>query len=43
MLNDPLSIGIILAGIFVLGLGITGLSTFFATQRYLNLKTEAVY
>ena len=26
-----------------LGIGITGLSTFFATQRYLNLKSDAVY
>lgn len=25
------------------GIGITGLSTFFATQRYLNLKSDAVY
>lgn len=26
-----------------LGIGITGLSTFFATQRYLNLKSDAIY
>lgn len=26
-----------------LGIGITGISTFFATQRYLNLKSDAVY
>ena len=26
-----------------LGIGITGFSTFFATQRYLNLKSDAVY
>lgn len=30
-------------GVFLLGISITGLSTFFATQRYLNLKTDAVY
>jgi len=26
-----------------MGFGITSLSTFFATQRYLKLKTEAIY
>ena len=34
---------IIFIGIMFLGIGITGLSTFFATQRYLKLKTNAVY
>jgi cell division transport system permease protein len=36
-------ITIIFIGIMTLGIGITGLSTFFATQRYLKLKTNAVY
>jgi hypothetical protein len=27
----------------ILGIGITGMSTFFATQRYLNLKSDAIY
>ena len=35
-------LGLIFAGVFVLGLGITLISTFFATQRYLNLKSDAV-
>ena len=34
---------IIFIGIMFLGILITGLSTFFATQRYLKLKTNAVY
>ncbi len=34
---------IIFISIMTLGIGITGLSTFFATQRYLKLKTDAVY
>ena len=34
---------IVFGSILILGIGITGVSTFFATQRYLNLKTDAVY
>jgi len=34
---------LVYGGILILGIGITSLSTFFATQRYLNLKTDAVY
>jgi hypothetical protein len=33
---------VVFAGVFLLGLGITIISTFFATQRYLNLKSDAV-
>ncbi len=33
----------VFGGIVFLGVGITGISTFFATQRYLNLKTDAIY
>ena len=33
---------IVFGGILILGISITGVSTFFATQRYLNLKTDAV-
>lgn len=42
LLQNPIEIGSIYA--FVLGLGIliTALSTFFATQRFLNLTTDAV-
>ena len=31
------------AGVFLLGIVITWLSTFFATQRFLNLKTDELY
>ena len=41
--NQTFELMIVFVGIFVLGISITGLSTFFATQRYLNLKTDAVY
>ena len=43
MMEQPLELGIIFGGILTLGIGITGISTFFATQRYLNLKTDAIY
>lgn len=34
---------IVFGSILILGISVTGVSTFFATQRYLNLKTDAVY
>ena len=40
--ENPYELAFVFAGVFVLGLGITLISTFFATQRYLNLKTDAV-
>ena len=40
--QNPLEPALIFAGVFLLGLGITLISTFFATQRYLNLKSDAV-
>jgi cell division transport system permease protein len=40
--QNPLEPVLIFAGVFLLGLGITLISTFFATQRYLNLKSDAV-
>ena len=43
MMNYPFELGIVFGGVLLLGIGITGISTFFATQRYLNLKTDAVY
>lgn len=42
LLKNPLESVIIFACIVVVGLIITGLSTFFATQRFLNLTTDAV-
>jgi len=38
-----LEIGMVYAFVILLGLGITGISTFFATQRYLNLQSDAIY
>ena len=43
MLKQPLEFIIVLGGVLFLGVGITGMSTFFATQRYLNLKSDAIY
>ena len=43
MLKQPLELTIVLGGVLFLGVGITGMSTFFATQRYLNLKSDAIY
>ena len=40
--ENPIDHAMIFAGVFTLGLGITIISTFFATQRYLNLKSDAV-
>ena len=34
---------IVFGSVLILGISITGVCTFFATQRYLNLKTDAVY
>lgn len=43
MWDQTFELIIVFGGVFLLGISITGLSTFFATQRYLNLKTDAVY
>lgn len=43
ILEDHLSIGTILAGVLLLGILISWLSTFFATQRFLNLRTDDLY
>jgi cell division transport system permease protein len=43
MLDQPLELAIVFGGVLSLGIGITGISTFFATQRYLNLKSDAIY
>ena len=40
--DNPLEPALVFIGVFLLGLGITIISTFFATQRYLNLKSDAV-
>ncbi len=43
MLNQKKELMLVYGGILILGVGITSISTFFATQRFLNLKTDAVY
>ncbi|WP_430614030.1 cell division protein FtsX [Flavobacterium sp. JP2137] len=41
--EDYIPILIISAGIFMVGIIITSISTFFATQRFLNLKSDELY
>ena len=43
LLNDPKLLVALFAGVFLMGIIITWLSTFFATQRFLNLKTDELY
>lgn len=43
LLDDPLLLGALFAGVFVLGILITWFSTFLATQRFLNLRTDELY
>ncbi len=42
-INDKLQILSLFGGIFFIGILITWLSTFFATQRFLNLQTDELY
>jgi cell division transport system permease protein len=43
LINDKLLLGILFSFIFLMGLFITWISTFFATQRFLNLRTDELY
>lgn len=43
LLEDPILLIILFAGVFVLGILITWFSTFLATQRFLNLRTDELY
>lgn len=43
LLSDTMMLVFLFAGIFVLGVFITWLSTYFATQRFLNLRTDELY
>ena len=43
ILEDKLAIGIVILGVLVLGVVITWISTYFATQRFLNLRTDDLY
>lgn len=41
--KEPLLTGLVLLGVLVLGVLITWISTYFATQRFLNLRTDDLY
>ncbi len=43
ILDNQLAIGAVLVGVLVLSVVITWLSTYFATQRFLNLRTDDLY
>lgn len=43
LLRNTVSIAALFIGIFLLGIIITWISTFIATQRFLNLKTDQLY
>ncbi|WP_250433271.1 cell division protein FtsX [Hanstruepera flava] len=43
LLNNNILIAFLFVGIFLLGIVITWISTFIATQRFLNLKTDQLY
>lgn len=43
LLKNPVLIMSLFVGIFALGIIITWISTYFATQRFLNLKTDQLY
>jgi cell division transport system permease protein len=43
LLDDQLLIALVLIAVFTIGVLITWLSTYFATQRFLNLRTDDLY
>jgi cell division transport system permease protein len=43
LLDEPYIIAILLLGVFLLGILISLISTYFATQRFLNLRTDELY
>ena len=43
LLSNPILITALFLGVFVLGIVITWISTYIATQRFLNLKTDQLY
>ena len=43
LLKDPTTLALLFAAIFVLGVLISFISTFLATQRFLNLRTDDLY
>jgi len=43
LLQDFMILSILFVGVFVLGVLISLISTYFATQRFLNLRTDDLY
>lgn len=43
ILDDKLLVGLVLLGVLGIGILITWVSTYFATQRFLNLRTDDLY
>ncbi len=43
IIDDPMLVGLVLLGVVVVGILITWISTFIATQRFLNLRTDDLY
>ena len=43
ILGDKLLVGLVLLAVLAIGILITWISTFFATQRFLNLRTDDLY
>ncbi|HLS31069.1 MAG TPA: permease-like cell division protein FtsX [Flavobacteriaceae bacterium] len=43
LIDDPILLAFIFAGVFLLGILLTLISTFLATQRFLNLQTDELY
>jgi cell division transport system permease protein len=43
LLNDKVLLGALFVFVLLMGFLITWLSTFFATQRFLNLRTDELY
>ncbi|NHN27011.1 FtsX-like permease family protein [Flavobacterium jejuense] len=43
LLKDYTSLSIVFGGVLLIGIVITWISTFFATQRFLNLRTDDLY
>ncbi|MEB8328577.1 permease-like cell division protein FtsX [Flavobacteriaceae bacterium KMM 6897] len=43
LMEDPMVLGFLFLGVFILGVLISVMSTYFATQRFLNLRTDDLY
>ena len=43
LMDDIAELLLVFGGVFLLGVAIATISTFFATQRFLNLRTDDLY